>query len=299
MPALLVEIPWSPNITKLGPFLLTWHGLFTAVGILAGVWLALRMAAVVRWDPDEAYSTALVAVPCGIIGARALFVAEAWGYYGQHPWEIIQLTEGGISIWGAILGGVFGGALFALARRYPIGRGLDVGAFGMLLGQAVGRIGDLINGEHLASATKLPWGVIYTNPDSPAFAHSLTVGPHHPATTYELLGDLIILGAMFGLLLRVRYVRAHPGLTFCFYFAAYAAMRFLITYTRVDSSYVLGLRVPQLVSLIAIVLVVPLAAYFAFGYHDRALDPPATSPLPPGRIPVARRVPPPPGRRGR
>ena len=290
MPPLLIEIPWNPNITKIGPFLLTWHGLFTSLGILAGVWLALRIAAVVRWDPEEAYSTALVGVPCGIIGARALFVVEAWEYYGQHPWEIMQLTEGGISIWGAIIGGIFGGWIFVLVRRYPAGRALDVAAFGALLGQAIGRIGDLINGEHLASPTNLPWGVVYTNPDSPAFAHSVTVGAHHPATTYELLGDLIILGALFALLYRVRYVRAHPGLLFCCYFAAYAAMRFLITYTRVDSSYVLGLRVPQLVSLITIAATVPLAAYFAFGYHDRALDPPSVGPGGVREPPRGRRI---------
>ena len=73
MPLLVIEIPWSPTITTLGGFVLTWHGLFTALGILVGVQLALQMARVLHYDPDQAYTLALVGVPSGIIGAgRAL-----------------------------------------------------------------------------------------------------------------------------------------------------------------------------------------------------------------------------------
>ena len=209
MPLLTIEIPWSPNITELGGFLLTWHGLFTAIGILAGVQLSLRMGRVVGYDPDNAYTLALVGVPSGIIGARLLFVVEHWDFYGSNIGEIFQINEGGISIWGGVLGGIIGGFGWALWRKYPIARGLDIAAFGLILGMAIGRLGDLVNGEHLARATDLPWGVLYTNPESPAFAHSLTVGAHHPATTYEMFGDLAILGLLFYVLFRL--FRDRPG----------------------------------------------------------------------------------------
>jgi len=287
-PLLAIEIPLDPDIGKLGPFLITWHGLFTAVGILGGVWLALRIARATGFDPDHAYNLALAGVPSGIIGARLLYVAEHWDFYGEYPGEIIALTEGGISIWGAVLGGVLGGLIFARWARYPIGRGLDVAAFGLILGMAIGRIGDLINGEHLASATSLPWGVYYTDPNSPAFAHSINVGPHHPATTYEMLADMAILGVMFLLLFRVAWFRARPGLTFCFYMISYAAMRFAVSYTRLDSAdTILGMTVPQLVSAIVILATLPLAWYFAYRYRD-PLAPAAPTP-PPGRVPVRSR----------
>jgi phosphatidylglycerol:prolipoprotein diacylglycerol transferase len=221
---LVIEIPWDPNIAEIGGLLISWHGLFTALGILAGVQIALRMARVVRYDEDDAYTLALVGVPSGIIGARLLFVAERWDFYGQNPGDIIALTEGGISIWGAVLGGVAGALAFALWRGYQIGRGLDIAAFGLILGMAIGRLGDLVNGEHIARATELPWGVIYTDPDSPAFAHSLSVGAHHPATTYELLGDLVILGLLFVAL--HRWFPRRPGLTFTVFLVGYAVMRF-------------------------------------------------------------------------
>ena len=260
---LAIEIGWDPAIGRIGGFLLTWHGLFTAIGILAGVQLSLRLARITGYDYDDAYAIALVGVPCGIVGARLLFVAEAWDYYGANPGDIVRITEGGISIWGAILGGVGGALAFGLWRGYPVARGLDLGAFGLVLGQAIGRLGDLVNGEHLARATNLPWGVIYTHTDSPAFTHSLAVGAHHPATTYELLGDLAILAVLFVLLFRVFPRR--PGLTFCFYLGGYAAMRFALTWLRVDSSetFVPGLRVPQLVSLIVLLALIPVAWRFA------------------------------------
>ena len=284
MALLAIEIGWDPAIGRIGGFLLTWHGIFTAIGILAGVQLALRLAKITGYDYDDAYAIALVGVPCGIVGARLLFVAEAWDYYGANPGDIVRITEGGISIWGAILGGVGGSLAFGLWRGYPVGRGLDLGACGLILGQAIGRLGDLVNGEHLARASDLPWAVYYTHSGSPAFRHSLAVGPHHPATTYELIGDLAILGALFWLLFGPFWRR--PGLTFCAYVVGYAAMRFLLTYLRIDSAEtaLAGLRTPQLVSLLVLLAAIPVVWRFA----SRA---PIEEPPPPfARVPILGRA---------
>ncbi len=296
LPFLVITIPWSPNILQLGPFLLTWHGLFTAVGILAGVQIALWMARLVHYDEDDAYTLALVGVPSGIIGARLMFVAEQWGYYSQHLLDIAAIAEGGISVWGAVLGGVLGSLLFALWRHYPIRRGLDIAGAGLILGMAIGRVGDLINGEHLGRATSLPWAVIYTHPLSPAFAHSLTVGPHQPATTYEMLADLVILGVVIwlarGPLLR------KPGIPFFVFLMSYSVMRFFVTYLRVDSSVtpVFDLRTPQLVSLLVFLGSLPVVIWL---WRMPAEDPdaaPSQRPVP-GRVPVSGGTSQPRGRR--
>ena len=162
---LAIELPFDPNITEVGGFLLTWHGLFTAIGILVGVRLSLFIAGRIDFDVDDAYTLALIGIPSGIMGARLLFVVEHWDFYRDNLMDILALTEGGISIWGAVLGGVAGPLLFALWRRWDAWKGLDAAAPGLIAGMGIGRIGDVLNGEHLAKATDLPWGVIYTHPD--------------------------------------------------------------------------------------------------------------------------------------
>ena len=291
MPFLVITIPWSPNIIEIGPFLLTWHGVFTAVGILGGVQIALWLARRVGYDEDDAYTLALVGVPSGIVGARAMFVAEQWSYYSGNPIEALAIAEGGISVWGAVIGGVLGPLLFAWWRHYPIRRGLDIGGAGLILGMAIGRIGDLINGEHLSLPTSLPWGLIYTHPLSPAFAHSLSVGPHHPATTYEMLGDLVILAAVVWLILGA--LRRRPGVSFFVFLISYAVMRFAVTYLRDDSSVtpVLALRTPQLVSVIVVLGALPLLVWVL------RLPPEDVAPPPDGPSEGGRRAPSTPGAR--
>jgi len=279
---LAIEIPFDPNLKEIGPFLLTWHGLFTAVGILVGVRLALWGAKHNGYNLDDAYTLALIGVPSGIIGARLLFVVEHWDFYGQNLGEIMALTEGGISIWGAVLGGVGGSLAFALWKGWPIARGLDIASLGLIAGMGIGRIGDLINGEHLAKATSLPWGVFYTDPDSPAFAHSIAVGAHHPATTYEMLGDFAILALLIWLF-RGPFLK-RPGLTFFVFLDGYALMRFLVSKTRLDSAetFVPGVTVPELVSLIVLIASIPCIVYLL--RRGEESEPP--TPQMPGRVQV-------------
>ena len=282
---LAIEIPFDPRIITIGGVILTWHGLFTAIGILGGVQIALWFGRRHGYDEDDAYTLALIGIPSGILGARLLFVAEHWAFYSDTPLQILALTEGGISVWGAVLGGVAGPLLFAWWKHYDIPLGLDMGGLGLILGMAIGRLGDVVNGEHLAKATSLPWGVVYTDPDSPAYAHSLLVGAHHPATTYEMLGDLVILAAM--LWLKAGPLRWRHGLTFTFFFASYAVMRFFVSYLRVDSeeTFIFSITWPQMVSLVGALAMIPVGWYF----WRRGETRPAAATTPAGRVRVRRK----------
>ena len=277
-PLLVIEIGWGPNIVTIGGFLLTWHGLFTALGIFAGVNLSLRMAKVIHYDPDDAYTLALISVPSGIVGARLLFVIERWDFYGDNLGSMFAITQGGISIWGAILGGIAGGYLFALIRGYAITGALDIAAFGIILGQAVGRED---------ADERDVRGVIYTSAESPVFERSFTLGATHPATAYELIGDLVILGVLFAVFFGI--FKHRPGLTFLTYFVGYAVMRFFLTELRVDSAESLfGLRVPQVLSLAVLLISVPLIAYYATQPPVQRI---AEAEAPEAQTPSSRRVP--------
>tara|TARA_B100000029_G_scaffold449439_1_gene472648 strand:+ start:44959 stop:45792 length:834 start_codon:yes stop_codon:yes gene_type:complete len=252
-----IEIALDPNIVKIGDVLITWHGLFTAMGIFVGLNVILRLARLRSLDEDNIYTLALVAIPSGIVGARGLFVIEHWSYFSGSPLDIIRVNEGGISVWGALLTGVIVTVCFAKWRNYPLRVLLDICGLGMILGLAIGRVGDLINGEHLAKATDLPWGVLYTDPDSPAFAHSLAFGSHHPATTYEMLSLLSMFFVLLPLFLR--FLNRWSGVTFSFVAIGYAVTRFFLTEIRLDSPEVFnGFVAPQIISGVIIIIVVPL-----------------------------------------
>jgi phosphatidylglycerol---prolipoprotein diacylglyceryl transferase len=256
---LSINIGMDPNVGEIFGLLITWHGVFTAVGIVAGVWLAVRIATTERVgiDADTAYTIGMVVVFCGLIGARALYVIEN---YGDSPnidsfVDIFRITEGGISIYGAIIGGALGGWAYGLKNKLRSADGADAAAFGMLLGLGIGRIGDIINGEHFAKVSDMPWAVTYSHPNSPAFFREAM----HPAVAYEMLGDFVILGVL-ALIWRLQ---PKSGVIFTSAFLLYAVMRFAVSFLRLDSEEpLLGLSTPQLVSIGVLIVGLPLLAFF-------------------------------------
>ena len=274
LPFLSITISWDPTLAEFGPFMLTWHGLFTAIGILAGVSLSVWLCKKDGIPPEVAQEIALVGVPSAIVGARLFYVIEHWGSkFSDDPLSAVTgITEGGITLYGGLIGGVVGGLLYALWHKWPIAITLDAAAPGMILGQAIGRLGDLVNGEHIADQTSLPWGVEYTNPGSPQYSYFHNLHPeqcaklaedplgncavHPTAGGYEMLGDLAILAIL--LLVARRFIRV-PGWVFASYIAMYGVMRFFLSYTRIDETTYMDIPAPQLVSGVLIGLAVVIA----------------------------------------
>ena len=258
----MIPIPFDPEI-HLGPFSLAWHGIFTAVGIFFGVWLSVKLVtAQARISEADANAIAFWGVVGGIIGARVFHVADCWtacasvpdGYV--HHLELIpQIWTGGIAVWGAALGGVLGGLIVALRRgTVPIGFGADAAAPGISLGFAIGRIGDIINGEHHATACDAPFGICvgYTNPSTLG-----QPGPVHLAVAYDMawtsLGVALVL-----LLMRTALARAPQGRIFWTWVLWYTLGRFMLGFLRVgDPTPILGLRQDQLVAVIAATVALP------------------------------------------
>lgn len=242
LPFFVIDINIDPTMFNLGPFTLTWHGLFTAIGIVAGVSLSVWLAKKDGIPSEIGQEIALVGVPCAIVGARMFYVFEHWDRFGSDlPKIVTGITEGGITLYGGLLGGVIGGLVYALWHKWPIAITLDAAAPGMILGQGIGRIGDLINGEHLAKGSDLPWAFRYTNPNT---LGELGKSVHPTAGGYELIGDFIILGFLLFLRTRIKI----PGWVFCSYIAIYGVLRFILSYTRLDEQEYYNIPVPQLVS---------------------------------------------------
>jgi phosphatidylglycerol:prolipoprotein diacylglycerol transferase len=272
---LTIKIGIDPEIARLAGLSLTWHGVFVALAIAAGLYVGATMAQRRGFTEDDVFAVALVAVPAGIIGARILFVAENWRLFDDAPLDAFRIDEGGISIYGAVIGGVVAGLAYAMWRRLAIGSALDAAAFGLILGMAIGRLGCLVAGDTLASSSSLPWAVEYTNPGSGNFG----LQPQHPAVAYEMLGDLLI----FGLLFVLARVYRKDGLIFFSCLLTYSVMRFFVNFLREDSKAIFGgdLNVMQMVALG--VAIVSAAGFLLFWRSPAGVRPAAhESPGTPG-----------------
>jgi phosphatidylglycerol:prolipoprotein diacylglycerol transferase len=268
---LVIKIGIDPEIFQISGLEITWHGLFTALGVVVGVLVAAVLARRAGIDDDTIYNAALALVVGGIVGARALYVLEHLGDFRDDPAEIFAIQTGGISIYGALIGGTLGAAAYAAWRRLPRwGTMADAAAIGAILGMAVGRIGCFLNGDIFAKTTDWPIGLVYTHSDSPSYL-IYSAGPselaQQPVTAYEIVGDLVI----FALLLFVlRRVLKREGMIFFAWAFLYSAMRFGISFLRGediggfwvgDNIVVAGLRTAQLIALAIMVLTLLAVAY--------------------------------------
>jgi phosphatidylglycerol:prolipoprotein diacylglycerol transferase len=229
---------------------------------------------------DAVYSVSLWCIIGGIVGARVVHIIDFWGEIYQHdPVRLLYVWEGGIAIYGAVLGGFIGGAIYITFRnsawflgvwgryfrfmgepeRAPlpgVGHLADVTAPALLIAMAIGRLGDVINGEHFAKASDLPWAFVYTNPNSPGYLQPAS----HPAVLYELLFDLILVAIIWPFRHRLR----PHGMFFVMYGALYSVGRFFLSFLRVEANQYFGiLNQAQVLALLVILVAIPLLVYKA------------------------------------
>jgi phosphatidylglycerol:prolipoprotein diacylglycerol transferase len=248
---LVIVIDLDPNVAQIGPFAITWHGIFGVVGILCAARIGqvlLGGCARQGVDASRIHDLAVWMVVGGLIGARLLFVWENYRLFvGAWP-AVVLINEGGISQWGGIFGAMVAGYVWCRRSRIDWRRVLDVAGPAAAIGFAIGRIGDVINGEHHAIPSNLPWAVSYVNPQTLAVPGV----PVHPEVAYELLWNLLVFAAALATWPRLK--RALPdGATGLIWLGAFAVGRFFLSFLREDS-LILGLRQAQWASLAMIVV---------------------------------------------
>src|SRR5256886_17420273 len=194
---------------------------------------------------DRVYPFAIAVVVGGLLGARVAHVADNWSVYADRPLELVAFWNGGIGTTGAPIGSTIAGLVAARWLRLPIGFMFDISVIGIALGEAIGRIGDIINGEHHAIACSgLPWCVRYTHPATLGQTEYV-----HPVAAY----DGLIMLAIFAVLLAYwRGVRGRPpeGRVYFAYLLLFGGFRFLTSFLRLDPLFIDGLQEAQLLGLI-------------------------------------------------
>ena len=242
---LSIVIDLDPNLFKLGPFLITWHGVFAVLGILAGARLGLWLLNKDGVDVSHGADGVAWMVVVGLLGARLLYVWENYKLSAGQLGRMFLLTEGGISQWGGLFGAMVGAYIWARRAAISYWRIIDAAGAATMIGLAIGRIGDVINGEHHGTPTNLPWGVEYVNPNTLG-QPGLVV---HPEVAYEMILTLVLLAALLPFHQRLK-ARLPDGVLGLIYLGLYGLGRFFLSYLRTDPAVFAGLRQAQLASLL-------------------------------------------------
>src|SRR3989344_1748070 len=230
---------------KIGFLTIHLYGLIIAVSIYAGYLLAKRRFSAYR-IPRKIFDDPILLLPLvlAIVGARLYHVLDYWLVYSQRPIEILYIANGGLVIWGAIAGAVLGFWFVAKVRNLNFLSVLDLTAPSLLLGQAIGRLGNYINQEGFGPPTQIPWRV-YISPDHrPIIYQNFT--HFHPTFFYEAIADLIFFVIIISLASRFK----KRGQVFALYLMLYSIGRFIVEFWRIDTATIGTLKVAHVLSVL-------------------------------------------------
>ncbi len=263
---------------SIGGFNIYWYGVCIAFGICLALVFAFRHSVEFGVDPDSMVDVILIGIVLGIVSARAYYVAMAPFEY-ESIWEMIAIRDGGLAIYGGIIGAFLFGGLSCKRRGVPVLPMFDLTAMGFLLGQGCGRWGNFFNQEAFGCNTTLPWGMYseatkaYLMGSTVTAQNGVVIDPNlpvHPTFLYESIWCFV------GFILLFRYIkkRRFNGDIALRYMIWYGAGRFWIEALRTDSLMLvpsIGLRASQLVACIAVVVGVAAEIYFTHKFKDKPL----------------------------
>lgn len=238
-----------PNSFSIGPLTVHGYGLLISIAVITGWHLAKKRASIYK-IPKNIFDDLMIITPLifGIIGARIYHVIDKWSYYSRYPQEIILVNNGGLGVWGGIAGMLLGIWLIAKIRKINPLSFLDLLSPSIILGQAIGRIGNYINQEGFGPPTNLPWGVYIDPAHRPQkymfFTH------YHPTFFYEAVLNLIA----FYILVKLSSKLAKPGQILGLYLVLYGIIRFITEFWRIDTAIMGDIKTAHILSLISILI---------------------------------------------
>lgn len=215
-----------------------WYGIIIVLGILLATYICRKEANRLGENPENIYDLILYGLPISIICARIYYVLFSLERYIDDPLSVFSIWEGGIAIYGAVIGAFLTVLIYCKIKKLNKWRYFDLGAYGFLIGQTIGRWGNFINGEAYGTSTDLPWRMVVNG----------TVA--HPTFLYESLWNII--GFLYLWLTRKK--KGFDGRTISLYLIWYGLGRFWIEALRTDSLMLGNMRVSRMVSLFAIAL---------------------------------------------
>ena len=243
----MFTITLDPIIFHVGHFVLRWYAVILILAMSIGIWLTAREAERKGFKKDDIYGIAMWIIIAGILGARLFHVLDHWSdEYALDPIRAFYIWEGGLAIWGALVGGLVAGAVICWRNHWPFLRLLDAAAPGLVLAQAIGRIACVITGDAMGKPTAGPFGFAYTSPN--AMVPRLGVY-YTPMPVYEIVVNLFI----FAILWQLRKRDWRDGKLFLVYLILYSVERFFLAFTSSYRILAFGLTQSQMIAAIAFV----------------------------------------------
>lgn len=255
-PGMGISVTINPIAFRIGNHSFAWYGIIIACGFLLAFLYAMKSCKRFHMDEDRFVDAVIAGIIGGIIGARLYFVLFSTSdEFIRNPIHILYIWEGGLGIYGGIIGGLLCGGLMAKHRRLSVPAVLDLASLCFLIGQSIGRWGNFVNQEAFGSATNLPWRMVSENTEM------VSPGGVHPCFLYESLW--CILGFVL-LHIFSRKFRRYDGQAFLLYIIWYGVGRFFIEGLRTDSllTPVIPLRVSQVVAAASVLTAVVLLIVF-------------------------------------
>lgn len=241
----------NPLALQFGPFEVHWYGIIIAIGVILALILSVTEGKRLGIKEDYFYDYLLWAIPIAIICARLYYVVFQWPYYAQHPGEIIAIWDGGIAIYGAIIGGFLTLYFFCRIRHLSMWTMMDVIAPTLIMAQGIGRWGNFMNQEAFGRVTTRAALLAQHIPEW--VVNQMYIGGHYrvPTFLYESIWDLT--GFVLLIILRHRRHLFRQGEVFLAYVMWYATGRFVIEGMRTDSLMLGTIRISQLLSLVFLI----------------------------------------------
>lgn len=255
----------DPVAFTIGPLSVRWYGILIVLGIISGLIYLIIQGKKEGYDSEIWLDFLLISLPLGFLGARLYYVIFNYEYYLANPGQIINVRGGGLAIHGGVLVGLLVTYLFFKRRNRDLLKSLDLLAPAILLAQGIGRWGNFINQEaygYAVSAETLNW--------LPEFIREgmyIEGAYHHPAFLYQSLWNFFIFGLIY-FFVNSKFYR--PGRGLALYLIGYSAGRFVIEGIRLDSLYLGGFRIAQLVSLTMVIA--GLALFYYTSKNKKSLE---------------------------
>ncbi len=253
----------SPILFTVGTFTVGWYGFFIAIAMMIAIFVASKLTKKTNIKEDIIVDISFYLIIFGVLGARLYDVLLELPYYVTNPQKIFYIWEGGLAIHGGILAGILVLIYFVKKKNLDFFTIAAIFAPALALAQSIGRFGNYFNQELFGLPTSLPWGIFISANNRPA--EFLENSHFHPTFLYESLGSLVIFLIMMFLIYKRNIINKNSSLILIVYMLSYSILRFFLEFIRIDyAPEFIGLRVPQLFSILLFLVAIYL--YFKFAY---------------------------------